>query len=108
MPSCSTTSQARCGRARCSMRRGCRSRRSRRRIVRAEPIAALYEQSRIKHAGAMPALEDELVAFTTEGYLGDGSPDRADAMIWALTELMLRESVMEPWFAQARAAGFHL
>jgi len=81
---------------------------SRGKIVRAEPIAAFYEQNRIKHAGAFSALEDQLVAFTTEGYVGGGSPDRADAMIWALTELMLQENAMEPWFAQARAAGFRL
>jgi phage terminase large subunit-like protein len=81
---------------------------SRGKIVRAEPIAALYEQKRIRHAGAFPALEDQLVAFTTDGYVGEGSPDRADAMIWALTELMLGERGMEGWFAMARAAGFKL
>ena len=81
---------------------------SRGKIVRAEPIAAFYEQNRVRHAGAFAQLEDQLVAFTTEGYVGDGSPDRADAMIWALTELMLQHNVMEPWFAQARAQGFNL
>jgi phage terminase large subunit-like protein len=81
---------------------------SRGKIVRAEPIAALYEQNRIKHAATFPALEDQLVALTTDGYVGGGSPDRADAMIWALTELMLQENAMEPWFAQARAAGYKL
>ncbi|MGH6879145.1 MAG: DNA-packaging protein [Rhizomicrobium sp.] len=81
---------------------------SRGKIVRAEPIVALYEQNRVKHAGAFPALEDQLVAFTPDGYVGEGSPDRADAMIWALTELMLQEDVMEPWFALARAAGYKL
>jgi phage terminase large subunit-like protein len=81
---------------------------SRGKIVRAEPIAALYEQKRIRHAGAFAALEDQLVAFTPDGYLGEGSPDRADALIWALTELMLQDNAMEPWFAMARAAGFKL
>jgi phage terminase large subunit-like protein len=81
---------------------------SRGKIVRAEPIAALYEQNRVKHAGTLTALEDQLVAFTTDGYVGEGSPDRADAMIWALTELMLQDNGMEPWFARARAAGFRL
>lgn len=81
---------------------------SRGKIVRAEPIAALYEQSRIKHAGALPALEDQLVAFTPDGYVGNGSPDRADAMIWALTELMLGQQGMEAWFGMARKAGFNL
>ena len=81
---------------------------SRGKIVRAEPIAAFYEQNRVRHAGAMPALEDQLVALTTDGYVGNGSPDRADAMIWALTELMLQHNVMEPWFALARKQGFNL
>jgi len=62
---------------------------SRGKIVRAEPIAALYEQGRVRHAGAFPELEDQLCGFTTEGYAGNGSPDRADALIWALTELMM-------------------
>src|SRR5204863_4558243 len=50
---------------------------SRGKIVRAEPIAALYEQNRVRHTGAFGALEDQLAAFTTEGYVGEGSPDRA-------------------------------
>lgn len=81
---------------------------SRGKIVRAEPIAALYEQNRVRHAGAFSALEDQLVAFTTDGYVGEGSPDRADAMIWTLTELMLQHDVMEPWYAIARKQGFNL
>ena len=81
---------------------------SRGKIVRAEPIAALYEQNRVRHAGVFGALEDQLVAFTTEGYVGEGSPDRADAMIWALTELMLHQDPMEPLFAQGRKHGFKL
>ena len=81
---------------------------SRGKMVRAEPIAALYEQKRVKHAGIFSALEDQLVAFTPDGYVGQGSPDRADAMIWALTELMLQDNGMEPWFAMGRAAGFKL
>lgn len=54
---------------------------------RAEPIAALYEQGRVHHARAFPALEDELCQFTTSGYKGGASPNRADAAVWALTEL---------------------
>jgi len=81
---------------------------SRGKIVRAEPIAALYEQNRVRHAGAFTALEDQLTALTTDGYVGGGSPDRADAMIWALTELMLQPNAMEPWFALARKQGFNL
>ena len=56
-------------------------------VVRAEPIAALYEQGKVRHVGYYPDLEDELVAFSTIGYVGDRSPNRADALIWALTEL---------------------
>ena len=56
-------------------------------VVRAEPISALYEQGKVRHAGEFPELEDELVAFSTVGYMGERSPNRADAMIWALTEL---------------------
>jgi len=55
--------------------------------VRAEPISALYEQGRIRHVGYYPELEDELAAFSTNGYTGTGSPNRADALIWAFTEL---------------------
>jgi len=68
---------------------------SRGKAVRAEPIAALYEQQRVRHMGAFPALEDQLCAFTTEGYVGEGSPDRADALVWALSELMIAEPVLE-------------
>lgn len=60
---------------------------SRGKVVRAEPIAALYEQGRVRHVGEFRELEQELLAFTTTGYLGEGSPNRADATIWALYEL---------------------
>ena len=56
-------------------------------VVRAEPISALYEQGKVRHVGDFHELEDELVAFSTVGYMGDRSPNRADALIWALTEL---------------------
>ena len=55
--------------------------------VRAEPVAALYAQGRIRHVGQFPDLEGQMTQFTNEGYQGDGSPDRADALVWALTEL---------------------
>ncbi|WP_447724603.1 phage terminase large subunit [Sphingomonas koreensis] len=58
-------------------------------VVRAEPISALYEQGKVHHVGDFPDLEDQLCNFTANGYVGDGSPDRADALVWALTELML-------------------
>jgi len=55
--------------------------------VRAEPIAALYEQGRVSHLGAFAALEDQMCLMTHEGYQGGGSPDRLDALVWGLTEL---------------------
>jgi phage terminase large subunit-like protein len=55
---------------------------------RAEPVAALYEQNRVHHVGNYAKLEDQMLALTADEYLGGGSPDRADAMVWALTELM--------------------
>jgi len=60
---------------------------SRGKVVRAEPIAALYEQGKVHHVGRFPELEDELAGFTTAGYTGAKSPNRADALIWAITEL---------------------
>jgi phage terminase large subunit-like protein len=66
--------------------------------ARAEPVAALYETGRARHAGAFPALEDELAGLVIGGdYCGPGrSPDRADALVWAMTELMLGRRVAEP------------
>lgn len=66
---------------------------SRGKHVRFEPIAALYEQGRIHHVGSLAALEDQICAFTPSGYEGDGSPDRADAAVWAISELMLRRGI---------------
>lgn len=60
-------------------------------IIRAEPVAALYDERKITHAGRFDKLEDQYLQFSTEGYKGDRSPDRADAAIWAITNLMLGE-----------------
>lgn len=60
---------------------------SRGKHVRAEPIAALYEQGRVAHVGAFPELEAQMTQMTTNGYEGEGSPDRVDALVWAFTEL---------------------
>lgn len=59
--------------------------------ARAEPVALLYEAGKARHAGAFPALEDELCGLQAGGgYEGPGrSPDRADALVWAMAELML-------------------
>lgn len=61
---------------------------SRGKAVRAEPVAALYEQGRVAHAPGLEALEDQMMHMTNTGYLGEGSPDRLDAAVWALSELM--------------------
>ena len=60
---------------------------SRGKHIRAEPIAALYEQGRIAHVGAFAALETQMTQMTIHGYEGDGSPDRVDALVWLMTEL---------------------
>lgn len=60
---------------------------SRGKVTRAEPVSALYEQGRISHVGAFPALEDQMVLFTPFGIAGDGAADRVDALVWALSEL---------------------
>ncbi|MBC8717846.1 MULTISPECIES: DNA-packaging protein [Brucella/Ochrobactrum group] len=62
---------------------------SRGKWLRAEPVAALYEQGRVRHAGRFAALEDEMCDFAPEGLSSGRSPDRLDALVWALTELML-------------------
>jgi phage terminase large subunit-like protein len=65
--------------------------------ARAEPVAVLFEAGKAKFAGAFPELEDELAGFTPAGWWGNGaSPDRADAMIWALTELAVKPQRAEP------------
>lgn len=67
---------------------------SRGKHVRAEPVAALYERTkvsepRVHHVGVFEDLEDQMSQFNNEGYQGGGSPDRADALVWAVTDLML-------------------
>lgn len=57
--------------------------------VRAEPVSAIYEQNRIEHVGTFDELETEMSYFTTGGYTGEGSPNRADANIWGLSSLLL-------------------
>jgi phage terminase large subunit-like protein len=71
---------------------------SRGKVARAEPVAALYEKGGVHHAGAFPALEDEMCGLIAGGaYEGPGkSPDRADALVWALTELMLGKRLTGP------------
>ncbi|PCI59480.1 MAG: ATP-binding protein [Kordiimonadales bacterium] len=61
---------------------------SRGKHARAEPVAALYEQGRVHHVGTLPILEDQMCSFTGELQAGH-SPDRVDALVWAITHLML-------------------
>jgi phage terminase large subunit-like protein len=82
---------------------------SRGKHVRAEPIAALYEQGRVAHVGAFPALENQMTQMTTSGFEGEGSPDRVDALVWALTELFpgMTQPKLDPErFAIPRARGW--
>lgn len=60
---------------------------SRGKVVRAEPISSLAENGKIRHVGYFTELEDELSGFTTTGYTGERSPNRADAYVWAISEL---------------------
>ena len=69
---------------------------SRGKVVRAEPVSALVEQGKIRHVGTFLELEEELCAFTTNGYVGSGSPNRGDAYVWAFAALfpgIVREKV---------------
>jgi phage terminase large subunit-like protein len=71
---------------------------SRGKVQRAEPVAALYEQHRVRHVGAMPKLEDQMTTWTPQ----DGtSPDRLDALVWAVTELTDNFSA-QAWIDYAR------
>lgn len=65
---------------------------SRGKVIRAEPIAALYEQGRVTHRPGLEALETQMLQMTTSGYVGEGSPDRVDALVWAMTDLALGNS----------------
>ena len=71
---------------------------SRGKIARAEPVATLYEQGRVRHLGALPLLEDQMCGFArdadTRPDAGVGgastSPDRVDALVWALSDLLVQ------------------
>ena len=66
---------------------------SRGKIIRAEPISALYEQKRESHVGTFTKLEDQMCSFTGQS---GASPDRLDAMVWAMTELS-KSSMTAQW-----------
>lgn len=72
---------------------------SRGKVVRAEPISSLCEIGKVRLVGTFADLEDELAGFTTSGYVGEGSPNRADAFVWAMAELfpgMVNERATPP------------
>ncbi len=58
-------------------------------VARAEPVAALYEQGRVFHARGLGPLEDQMCQMSVQGFEGKGSPDRVDALVWALHDLMI-------------------
>ena len=58
--------------------------------ARAEPVAALYEQGRVAHLRGLTRLEEQMFMMTAQGFSGRGSPDRVDALVWALTELIIQ------------------
>lgn len=60
---------------------------SRGKYIRAEPVAALYEQGRVHHVGSFPVLEDQMCGWTPQS--GEKSPDRLDALVWAVTDLVI-------------------
>ena len=84
---------------------------SRGKMVRAEPVAALYDQGCVHHIGIFPQLEDQMANFTPDidraaaGY----SPDRVDALVWAFSELLVEpmpgEGLFEFYRQQAKAAA---
>ena len=79
--------------------------------MRAEPVAALYDQGRVHHIGIFPQLEDQMANFTPDidraaaGY----SPDRVDALVWAFSELLVEpmkgEGIYQLYHQQAEAAA---
>jgi len=68
--------------------------------LRAEPVAALYEQGRVKHVGCFPLLEDEMCDFGINGLSSGRSPDRLDALVWAITAMMTGRSYGGPCVRQ--------
>ena len=76
---------------------------SRGKMIRAEPVAALYEQGRVHHVGAFPELEDEMTTWTVDE---PWSPNRLDALVWAITELGMTENrAVKAWSAATGAVG---
>ena len=58
-------------------------------VKRAEPVAALYEQRRVSHLRGLATLEEQMTQMTVQGFAGKGSPDRVDALVWAIHDLLI-------------------
>jgi phage terminase large subunit-like protein len=65
---------------------------SRGKLIRAEPVSALYEQGKVHHVGTFPQLEDQMVEWVP----GERSPDRMDALVWAITKLIPAAQTADP------------
>lgn len=76
---------------------------SRGKVIRAEPIAALYEKKLIHHVGRFPDLEEEMCGFSTNGFYGEHSPDRADALVHGFSELFLEDTFDLGLYIQAHS-----
>lgn len=70
--------------------------------ARAEPVASIYEQGRVFHAPGLGQLEDQMCQMTITGFKGQGSPDRVDALVWALHALLIEPEVEKPCNARVR------
>jgi phage terminase large subunit-like protein len=79
--------------------------------VRAEPVSQLYEQNRVHHVGTFPTLEDQMCEYTPDGNMGY-SPDRMDALVWGITELLVgsisHEGLMDYYRQEAMAVADRL
>jgi len=75
---------------------------SRGKAARAEPVSALYEQGRVHHVGMLTMLEDEMAEFSIgfDSRTAGWSPDRVDALVWGITDLMLRGEAGVPRLRQ--------
>ncbi|MEO8531393.1 MAG: terminase family protein [Deltaproteobacteria bacterium] len=73
--------------------------------ARAEPVAALYENGRVAHVRGLDRLEEQMGQMTTGGFKGKGSPDRVDALVWALTALMIEPAKAARKSASVRVGG---
>jgi phage terminase large subunit-like protein len=78
---------------------------SRGKHVRAEPISSLYASNKVFHVGTFVDMETQMMSFSQSGYMGERSPDRADAMVWGLTELMIDHKRGE--FSQGFVKGMY-